>query len=305
MSGVKLAVSVTTGFGVDRNRVSPPYPASASHPKNRQQKLLEETTIMTISRRALARALAAAPLLTALAAPAWVVAQAEPPSATITNGAVKAKLWLPDEQNGYYRAMRFDWSGSVNSLTSGGHEYFGEWTPKTSPMDNDRINGPVEDYWPLNYEVAKPGETFVKIGVGTLKKADDTPYRFQTNYERLDTGKWTVTKGANWIEFKHVLTDKASGYGYVYTKRVTLTPGKTQLTIDHTVQNTGSKAIDTNVYNHGFFMLDRQPTGPDTRITFAFDPKAERDLGPAAKLDGRSLVYVKELVGSPGSAPPT
>lgn len=251
----------------------------------------------------LRRAVLAAPVALSLIAPALVVAQDAHPSVDLTNGPIKAKLWLPDAQKGYYRAMRFDWSGSINSLTVGGHEYFGIWTPKTSPMDNDRIDGPVEDYWPLNYEAAKPGETFVKIGVGTLKKADDTPYRFQVNYERLDTGKWSVTKGANWIEYRHVLNDPASGYGYIYTKRITLTPGKPQMTIDHTVQNTGTKTIDTNVYNHGFFMLDRQPTGPDTKITFAFKPVAERDLGPAAKIEGNSLVYVKELVTNPPGPP--
>ena len=32
------------------------------------------------------------------------------PSASITNGLVKAKLWLPDTKTGYYRGTRFDWA---------------------------------------------------------------------------------------------------------------------------------------------------------------------------------------------------
>ena len=246
--------------------------------------------------------IAAAVSLT-LCAPALVAAQADAPSATLSNGVVTAKAWLPDVEKGYYRASRFDWSGSLASLETGGHSYFGQWFGRYDPMAHGNITGPVEDYWPLNYEAAKPGETFVKIGVGTLKKADDTPYRFATNYERLDTGKWSVSKGANWIEFKHVLDDPASGYGYVYVKRVTLTPGKPQMTIDHSLTNTGKKAIDTNNYNHGFFMLDDQPTGPDTKITFAFEPKAERSMLPAAEIQGKSIVYLKELVSNP-QAPP-
>ena len=29
----------------------------------------------------------------------------------LTNGSLKARLYLPDSQKGYYRGTRFDWSG--------------------------------------------------------------------------------------------------------------------------------------------------------------------------------------------------
>ena len=38
------------------------------------------------------------------------------PQAEITNGILKAHLYLPDNENGYYRATRFDWSGIISSL---------------------------------------------------------------------------------------------------------------------------------------------------------------------------------------------
>ena len=82
------------------------------------------------------------------------------PSASISNGTVKAKLWLPDVKDGYYRSTRFDWSGSVWSLETGGHSYFGQWFPTYDPMKHDAITGPVEDYAPLNYDEGKPGDTF-------------------------------------------------------------------------------------------------------------------------------------------------
>ena len=43
-------------------------------------------------------------LITAALAPAATF-----PEATITNGLVTARLYLPDPVNGYYRATRFDW----------------------------------------------------------------------------------------------------------------------------------------------------------------------------------------------------
>jgi hypothetical protein len=247
---------------------------------------------------------------TGVLSPGFAVAAAEPPSASISNGVVKAKLWLPDAKDGYYRSTRFDWSGSIWSLESGGHSYFGQWFPRYDPLVHDSITGPVEDYAPLNYTEAKPGETFVKIGIGVLKKIDDQPYRFSTIYDLLDTGKWTVRTGPDFVEYRHQVIDPRSGYGYMYTKTVRLTAGKQQMTIDHTLRNTGTKAIETNVYNHGFFMLDSQATGPDITVTFPFDAKAVRSMNPAADVTGKQIVYLQELqprasaTRTPGGAPP-
>jgi hypothetical protein len=230
-----------------------------------------------------------------LAAFGLAAVAAEPPTASISNGKVHATLQLPDVNDGYYRAARFDWSGSIASLEAAGHSYFGQWSNRRDPKVHDSITGPVEDYAPLNYDDAKPGESFVKIGVGVLKKMDEQPYRFATAYEFIDHGKWSVRHGSDFVEYRHELTDPQSGYGYVYTKTVRLTPGKAQLTIEHVLRNTGKKAIATNVYNHGFFMLDQQPTGPDITVTFPFEARAAREMTGLAEVRGKQIVYLKEL----------
>lgn len=235
----------------------------------------------------------------------FAAAAAEPPAASISNGLVRAKLYLPDAGNGYYRGTRFDWSGSVASLEANGHSYFGVWFPRYDPKLHDSITGPVEDYAPLNYEESKPGETFVKIGIGVLKRPDEPRYAFSNPYELLDTGKWSVRTGPDFVEYRHELSDPKSGYAYVYTKTVRLTAGKAQMTIDHNLRNTGTKPIATNVYNHGFFMLDSQPTGPDITVTFPFEVKATRDMNGLAEAKGKQIVYLKTLQdtasgGAPG-----
>jgi hypothetical protein len=235
---------------------------------------------------------------------ALTAAAAEPPTASISNGKVQATLQLPDVTDGYYRAQRFDWSGSIASLQAAGHSYFGQWSPRRDPLVHDSITGPVEDYAPLNYDDAKPGETFVKIGVGVLKKISDQPYRFQTAYEFMDNGQWSVRKGADFVEYRHTLTDPKSGYGYVYTKTVRLTRGKSQMTIEHVLKNTGKKTIATNVYNHGFFMLDQQNTGPDITVTFPFEVKAAKEMTGLAEVHGKQIVYLKELPENPPYVPP-
>jgi hypothetical protein len=119
--------------------------------------------------------------------------QANYPKASITNGQVQAVLYLPDAKNGYYRASRFDWSGVIPCLAYKGHTYFGIWFPHYDPLLADAIAGPVEEFrssdGALDYAQAKPGELFVKLGVGVLRKRDDSAYQFMYTYPLVDGGK--------------------------------------------------------------------------------------------------------------------
>ena len=221
------------------------------------------------------------------------------PEAEIKNSAVTAKIYLPDAERGYYRATRFDWSGQIPSLKANGHEYFGQWFPKYDPKINDAIMGPVEEFVTgdssLGYEEAKAGGEFVRIGVGAVRKPEEASYQRFKTYDIVDSGKWTVKKGADWIEFVHELGDH-NGYSYRYTKRLALAKGKAGMTIHHTLRNTGKKPIQTDQYNHNFFMLDGEPTGPDSTVTFPFDLKPQRPVPEdLAEVKGRTISYKKEL----------
>lgn len=237
-------------------------------------------------------------LLLALAT-AMAATAADHPSAEISNGTVTSQIYLPDAKEGYYRGTRFDWSGVVYSLKSQGHEYFGEWQQSDDPYLHDRITGPVEEYTTtdkgLGYDEAPVGGSFVRIGVGALTKPEEDDFdRFKT-YEVHDYGEWFVERGPNWIEFVHELIDARSGYGYRLTKRMTLTPGKPELVIDHTLTNLGRRRIVTSVYNHNFFVLDGQPTGPEFSVEFPFDIAADRDLKGLARTSGPSLIYTENI----------
>lgn len=225
-------------------------------------------------------------------------AGADPPSAEISNGIVRAKLYLPDADNGYYRATRFDWAGVVASLEAGGHTYFGQWFPRYDPKLHDSITGPVEEFLTdgagLGYAEAKPGEVFVKIGVGTLRKPDEPRFRQFSTYDIVDPGKWTVSNFPDRVEFVQEL-DARNGYAYIYRKTLRLTSGKPELVLEHSLKNTGRKTIETSVYEHNFYMLDGQPTGPGTRVIFPFVVRGEKDMAPLAATRGRELIYLREL----------
>jgi len=225
------------------------------------------------------------------------------PKAEISNGLIHAELMLPDPQNGSYRGTRFDWSGIISSLHYEGHEYFGRWYEHHDPKIHDAITGPVEAFQTndkgLGYDEAKAGGTFVRIGIGTLRKPDEKDYRPYDTYEIVDPGVWTIHKHKDRIEFTHRLKSE-QGYAYIYRKTVRLVKGKPQLLIEHSLKNIGTKTIETNQYNHNFFVIDHEKVGPDVVVKFLFSPNPVRGFKDRAEVRGREIVFPHELVGKNG-----
>jgi hypothetical protein len=232
------------------------------------------------------------------------------PTAEITNGQIRAVVYLPDTKNGYYRATRFDWSGVVSSLQYQGHDYYGRWFQATDPRVHDfvykgpdivaspctAITGPVDEFAPLGWEEARPGGTFTKIGVGVLRKPDDSQYDNYRLYEIVDSGKWTVKTGRQSIEFTQEVADSSSGYGYSYRKSLRLASGRPEMVLEHRLSNVGTRAIRTSVYNHNFLVLDGQPPGPGLVITVPFRIQTWRPPDQElAEIRGNQIVYLKML----------
>ncbi len=229
-------------------------------------------------------------LQAAPAAPPKGAAMPPAPDLAIGAGAITADLYKPDPVAGYYRGTRFDWSGSIARLTWNGHDYFGQWFAHYAPRSHDAITGPVEEFSSVGYDDARAGESFVRIGVGAVRKPDEPAYRQFGQYDITDPGTWRVTKGPTQVEFVHTLP-ATRGYGYVYRKVVRLS-GDT-LVLEHHLKNTGTKAIATTVYEHNFYMLDRQPTGPDFVVRLPFAAAAARPLNGLAEVTGREVAFLK------------
>jgi len=238
---------------------------------------------------------------------------ADNPQAEITNRVLHAKLYLPYPQRGFYRGTRFDWSGIVSSLEYKGHNYYGQWYSRVDPRVHDfefmgteivtstccSIVGPVEEFKTgesaLGFDAAKVGSTFIKIGVGVLRKESEKYDAFK-QYEVVDPGKWTVKTHGDSVEFTHELTDPATGYGYIYRKTVRLVADKPEMVLEHYLKNTGRRAIQSSVYGHNFLVLDRQTTGPDFTITVPFQIHSPQPPNPkVAEIRGNQFIYLKTL----------
>ncbi|MDF9798688.1 hypothetical protein OKW21_003951 [Catalinimonas alkaloidigena] len=221
-------------------------------------------------------------------------AQTDYPEAELQNDQLELDVYLPDAQQGYYRGTRFDWSGVINSLRYKGHEYFGPWR-EHDPLVHDAITGPVEAFTPIGFEEAEAGEPFLVIGVGTLRKPDAEAYQFHKTYDIINSGKWKVKKNADRIVFTQALSTK-EGYAYEYTKTLRLVPGAPKFLLEHSLKNTGKLPIETTVYNHNFFTIDEEPTGPNIVTKFPYPISAEgRGFGELITVQGDKLVYTQKL----------
>jgi hypothetical protein len=253
----------------------------------------------------------------ALAAFCGVLAAADYPEHSISNNSVRARVALPDTGSGYYRGTRFDWSGLITSLESGGHSYFAPFYEKFDPSVRDvdfkgtvlagpisAVSGPAEEFSPIGYADAKAGGTFIKIGVGALRKPDEPRYDHYVMYEIVNPGKWSVKSGAGEIEMTQEVRDPASGYSYVYRKTLRLLNGQPKMALEHSLKNIGAKTLEGNVYDHNFFVIDRQPVGPDFTLKFPFEPKATRDMGNMASTRGSQVEYLRPLEGGEAATSP-
>ena len=218
------------------------------------------------------------------------------PQAKISNGLVSATLNLPDVDNGYYRATRFDWSGVMPHLEHDGHTYFGKWFKNYDPKVHESVMGPAEVFSPIGYEEAKVGEEFLKIGIGTLVKPEESEYSSFKLYEISNHGKWEVSEKSNEILFKHIL--ETQNYGYIYEKQISLSHRKSEMVLSHKFTNTGKTTIETQVFNHNFFFIDKQPIGKGYVVKFPFkiEPQGRlKGINEFAKISTNQIEFIDEI----------
>lgn len=217
-------------------------------------------------------------------------AQPPYPHAYLNNGALDALVFLPDASSGYYRSVRFDWSGMLAQVRWMQHTFFEPWEHSNELSESPKAHDPngtgdgagiAEEFRnPLGFDAARPGDLFVKVGVGLLVRPDEKPYHFARAYELGHAAPWQVTTGKDRVSFVQTLhTDL--GFGYVYTKKIVLERGAS-LVATHELRNTGDKRILTDIYCHDFFQLDGQTAGPGYTVEFA------SPIQPKADLEGRA-----------------
>jgi len=203
------------------------------------------------------------------------------PTHTIGNDRFALDIFLPDAEHGFYRGLRFDRSSMIQAVRFGDHRVFQPWRETSRPTAHDgNASGPAEEFdikQPQSYATAAPGESFMKIGVGHLKRADDKPYRFTGRYAVLDPGRWTVETTDESVTATHTLEPRR-GFGYTLTRTFRLADDGAGFVMRRTLSNTGTQPIETEVYTHNFVIINGDvPIGPDYLMQTRF-PLRDADL---------------------------
>ena len=112
-------------------------------------------------------------------------------------------------------------------------------------------------------------------------------------YNILDHGKWTIDHGNDWITFNHVIQSDF-GYGYVYNKTIKL--NSDGFSILHSLKNTGTKIIETDQFNHNFFMIDAEKSGTSFQLSFPYAISTENDLKGYLEIKDKDLYFIEDVV---------
>lgn len=206
------------------------------------------------------------------------------PHLAIAAGGLKLTVYLPDAEKGFYRGPRFDWSGQLGQIEYQGHTFCGPFRTPHDPVNHECTRGPAEEFGmdhPPGYDEAAVGGTYIKVGVGLLRKESAAKYAFYKPNQIAQPGQWEVTHGEDWVEFVQEL--RCNAYACRYTKRIALEKTAAAFTIAHTLANTGTKPFGGGHthYCHNFFILDGQPIGPDYKLAFGFDCAVAQKNGAA------------------------
>ncbi len=195
------------------------------------------------------------------------------PLIELSNQHASVLLMKADEALAFNTASRFDRAGMVLlARTAAGHAYFGPIIDRDrhDPGRDDHVAGTAGEYGmtsPLGYEEAGPGESFVKIGIGVLRRTDDKPYFFRRDYPLVDGGRWRIeSTPVQSIAVQAV--DGPRGWGYEQRTRVALLPDRPGFVIERTLTNTGTQPFATDYYCHNFVLLDGQEVSPDYTLSF-------------------------------------
>jgi hypothetical protein len=131
-----------------------------------------------------------------------------------------------------------------------------------------------------------------------LRRIDEKAYDAFRLYPIADHGKWSVKRKGDSIEILQILSGGSSGYGYEYRKTLRLVKGKSEMELTHSLKNIGKNAIETQVYNHNFLVIDGKGPQEGTTVTLPFEVSTGRKLNPElAAIEGSKVVYKKTLTG--------
>ena len=219
------------------------------------------------------------------------------PMVKLDNGVLSVSVYMPDAKRGYYRGSRFDWSGIIKQVDYRGHKFYAPLHETHEPKKHDSISGPADEFAmfePMGFAEAQAGESFIKIGVGLLAKGQADEYLFHGDYDLLRLGEWRVEQGEHWISFYQELIGER-GWAYRYRKTIRLLEHDAGFDLEYRLENSGSRTIDIDHYNHNFTLIDETPYGPDYSVELGLSTDEPESINGLAWFRGNRIEVVEPL----------
>ena len=67
--------------------------------------------------------------------------------------------------------------------------------------------------------------------------------------------------------------------------------------MEHRLENTGTRLIETDQFNHNFFMIDGEPSGTAFKLRFPYSVSTESDTQGFVELQGNELRFIRDVKG--------
>lgn len=203
----------------------------------------------------------------------------------LKNDQLEISIDLPGEN---YSFSRFDQTGKITDV-----RYRGISVSTSELTDTEDENSFGKAFYnefgidsALGFDEADIGGWFHKIGVGLLKKDDET-YLFSKPYDIQPADFEIITEPSKLL--MTCRSQQGSGYAYVLEKEIVI-QDRTFI-LKYRLHNSGEKDIVTDEYVHNFTAINDTLMGPDYLLTFPFplnpkkfdaivNPESAIEIGP-------------------------
>ena len=213
----------------------------------------------------------------------------------LEQGALFVEVTVDDAALAEKFGPRFDRSGSVTKLRWEGQEFVHPWgLADEFGLEGDGV---------LGYDEAGVGGTFLKIGVGELRRLSDVAYFHSERYPVVQQPALEVVAHAESVRVRQTGRHE-NGYAYAYEKTYRITAERA-LEISYSLRNSGTRAFTVRHYNHNFLRFGDEEPGVEYRVETRFGVRVE--VGRGFDADANLFVLRRAgggyLSGRPATGP--
>ncbi|MDF1514934.1 MAG: hypothetical protein P1S60_14080 [Anaerolineae bacterium] len=190
----------------------------------------------------------------------------------LKNEKLTVEIAQPGE---HYNGTRFDWSGFITQVTLDDQHTF--CMPESlKPGKGTGGSGLCNEFGiekPVGYDEVPVGGLFPKLGIGVLRRSDESRYRFARPYEIVERFPIIIDADEQQVVF---YVEPVECNGYAARLRKTISISGAELTIDYVLENAGSRDLVTHEYCHNFLRIDGHQIGPDYVLRMPYPISLER-----------------------------